>query len=81
MFEDSHARNGTCTNFHHPMPKKVRPLHESIVKVSQRTSAFATPLKIGCLRSVQKHAAHQGMYALMSAYKGKADITRTFPSQ
>jgi hypothetical protein len=41
MFDDSRASKGRVRQTHHPMPKKVRPLHEGIVKrVSQWASGF-----------------------------------------
>jgi len=33
-------RNGGCVKPHYAMPKKVRLLHEGIVKVSQHASGF-----------------------------------------
>jgi len=41
MFEESRApKGGRRVKSHHPMPKKVRLLHEGIVKVSQYASGF-----------------------------------------
>jgi len=36
VFEESRAPKGHRRKLHYPMPKKVRPLHEGIVKVSHQ---------------------------------------------
>jgi len=42
IVEDDCTPKGTCAKFHHPMPKKVRSLQESFVKIPHHASEFVS---------------------------------------